>query len=213
VKTVGFGDFSLARTFAEILKSLIDRAKVRPGQKDLSQNALAKMCGVSSGPFSQYLNGTKSPSYETLESLARGLGVPVGVFFGAPIDGIKLLGEVGAGAPRYVPADETELVDVSLYFKSTDDVVRAVRVVGDSMVGDLIASGDYVIIRENPAPASGEIVLAWLAGEEGLTLKKYNERGDEKHLIGSGKPSKRIVLDEAAGDRIVGAYLGVIRRG
>jgi SOS-response transcriptional repressor LexA len=203
----------LARTFAEILTSLVERAKARPGSKDLSQNAIAKMCSVESGMLSRFMNGSRDPSYDTLLQLAKGLGVPVGVFFGAPIEGIKLLGEVGAGAPRFVPADETELVDVSLYFKNSDDVVRAVKVVGDSMTGDLIASGDYVIIRENPAPASGEIVLAWLAGEEGLTLKKYNVRGSERHLIGTGKASKRIVLDEAAGDKVVGVYLGVIRRG
>jgi transcriptional regulator with XRE-family HTH domain len=46
---------------------------------------LAEKAGVSAGLISQLEHGNGNPSFGTLNNIARGLGIPVGTFFSAPV--------------------------------------------------------------------------------------------------------------------------------
>ena len=50
-------------------------------QRGLSLRALAELCGISPNTVSLIERGTSSPSVDTLQSLAGGLGVPIVTFF------------------------------------------------------------------------------------------------------------------------------------
>jgi transcriptional regulator with XRE-family HTH domain len=50
-------------------------------QRDLSLRALAEMCSVSPNTVSLIERGLTSPSVDTLQRLASGLGVPIATFF------------------------------------------------------------------------------------------------------------------------------------
>ena len=58
-------------------KSRLDPFKVWPllNRRNISQNELAKMSGISSGFLSQLIAGTRSPSPETRRRLMTSLGV------------------------------------------------------------------------------------------------------------------------------------------
>ena len=81
------------------------------------------------------------------------------------------------------------------------------------MSGANIVSGDYLLIRR-PVPENGEMVVAWIGDESsgGLTLKVYKEKKGGRWLMPRNKDSQEIELKPDDGTRIVGVYLGVIRR-
>ncbi len=60
-------------------------ARERTG-RGLSIEELARRSGISAGLLSQLERGIGNPSIETLSSLARALGVPIGSFFDGPSD-------------------------------------------------------------------------------------------------------------------------------
>jgi len=60
----------LRRQFAKRLKTL----RV---EKQLTQEELAKMTGLSTSFISSLERGVDAPSFESLESIAKALGVPV----------------------------------------------------------------------------------------------------------------------------------------
>src|SRR3989442_1319903 len=58
--------------------------------------------------------------------------------------------------------------------------VFALRVAGDSMIGDGIFDGDYIFVRKQLHAASGEIVVAMIDNTSGseATVKRYYPEGD-----------------------------------
>jgi transcriptional regulator with XRE-family HTH domain len=72
----------MAETFADRLKSLRERTGV-------SQYRLAQLAGLAKQTVSRLELGQIRPSWETVQALARGLGVEVGAFVtdqGAPAE-------------------------------------------------------------------------------------------------------------------------------
>lgn len=50
-------------------------------QNSLTQEQLAKFCGLSTITIKQYESGKRQPRYETIQMLADVLGIPVVQFF------------------------------------------------------------------------------------------------------------------------------------
>ena len=92
--------------------------------------------------------------------------------------GISILGEIRAGGIIETFTDVKEKLDLSNWFKQANCYV--LRVVGDSLIEDLIAEGDLAIMRTispDDGVKNGEIVVARVEGY-GTTLKRfYQENG------------------------------------
>ena len=93
----------------------------------------------------------------------------------------------------------------------TADAAYVVR--GNSMAGMDINDGDVVLVRREPEPSNGEIVVAWLAKEGGCVLKLLRY-GDDGPVLVSVSPNAAppIPLDEAGGDRVFGVYVKCLAR-
>ncbi|MFQ6612404.1 MAG: transcriptional repressor LexA [Fidelibacterota bacterium] len=91
---------------------------------------------------------------------------------------LPLLGLIAAGEPIEA-LENAATVDVPAPFAHPDNFV--LRVKGDSMVGDYIEDGDYIIVRKTSQADPGQIVVALINGE--ATLKHYYPRqnGIELH--------------------------------
>ncbi len=91
---------------------------------------------------------------------------------------LPLLGLIAAGEPIEA-LENAEAVDVPAPFVHPDNFV--LRVKGDSMVGDYIEDGDYIIVRKTSQADPGQIVVALINGE--ATLKHYypKRNGIELH--------------------------------
>lgn len=88
--------------------------------------------------------------------------------------GIPMAGAIAAGRP--IDAVESrEFLEIDSQYGEAG--CFALQVKGESMIEDGIFDGDFVIVKPNPSPNNGEVVVALL--EDGsATLKRfYKERG------------------------------------
>ena len=124
--------------------------------------------------------------------------------------GVPVLGAIAAGGLLEPFTDAVEHLDFSNMLLPPQSF--ALRVIGDSMIDDLIAEGDVVIMKPVPEPdhlKNGTIVAAQVDGY-GTTLKHFHRRGDVVTL----KPanSKYTPIEVAAVQvQVQGALIGVWR--
>lgn len=145
-----------------------------------------------------------------------GVGEPP-VIAERPGDGaieVPLLGKVAAGSPILAEEnlDATVRVDPSLLGKAarTGDVF-ALRVSGDSMIGDGILDGDVLFVRRQQIASKGEIVVAMIEGE--ATVKRYYPEGDRIRLQPSNPRLEPIYIrrSDFRASAILGIAVGVFR--
>lgn len=124
--------------------------------------------------------------------------------------GVPVLGAIAAGGLREPFTDSVEQLDFSSLFLPPQTF--ALRVIGDSMIEDLIAEGDVVLMRPVPEPdqlKNGTIIAARVEGH-GTTLKRFYRWGDRVTL----KPAncKYNPIEVAAIQvEVQGALIGVWR--
>ena len=127
----------------------------------------------------------------------------------APMPEVPLLGVVAAGLPiEAVEVAETTLVPGDMLPRSGR--CFALRVRGDSMVGEGIWDGDTVIVESRPDAADGETIVALVRGEE-VTLKKLERRGDRVRLL-PANPALRPLELPSREVTIQGVVRGLLRR-
>ncbi|MBR2183082.1 MAG: helix-turn-helix domain-containing protein [Acidaminococcaceae bacterium] len=177
--------------------------------------AMADLCGLSKQYISVLEKGvnpnTKKefiPSIETIKKISDGTGINLTTLIGMldpdqqiginnpnPIPNFDniipikkksfpVIGTIAAGTPidaeqnieTYVPEDEDMDADYAL------------RVKGDSMIGDDINDGDIVFIRQQPDVEDGEIAAVYVDG--GATLKRVFKIGESVQLRSSNSKYK-----------------------
>ena len=120
---------------------------------------------------------------------------------------VPLLGRVAAGTPiEAVEAPETITLPEELLGRGE---TFALRVRGDSMIGDGILDGDLVVVESRPTADNGSTVVALVRGD--ATVKKiYRERGRVR-LVAANERVAPIVAraDEV---QIRGVVIAVLRR-
>jgi len=123
---------------------------------------------------------------------------------------LPILGRVPAGGPDYGEEYLDGHILVDERFVRGEDVF-AVRVHGDSMIGAGIQDGDIAVVKRNPAPPSGEIVIAMIDDE--VTLKRFVKKGGSIILKPENDMYEDIVLTRMA-DRdisIIGTLEAIVR--
>lgn len=89
---------------------------------------------------------------------------------------IKILGTIAAGQPIEAIESADETISLSQSDISTTGDHYALRVAGDSMIGDGIFDGDIVVIRKQHTAGDGQTVVA-IINENEATLKRiYKEK-------------------------------------
>ena len=119
----------------------------------------------------------------------------------------NVLGEIAAGKPIEA-LDQREVVD--LLPDARDKDVFVLRVKGNSMIGDHIQNGDYVIVERRNVAENGETVVALIDNDQ-VTLKRFYREGDRIRLQPSHPDMKPIFVRE--GDfAIQGVVISVLRK-
>jgi len=83
-----------------------------------------------------------------------------------------------------------------------------VKVEGDSMIGDHILNGDYVMVEPQQDADNGDIVIALLNQEE-VTVKKLYKKDNQVTLQPSNPLYKPINTKDTI---ILGKVVGILRR-
>jgi len=120
---------------------------------------------------------------------------------------LPMVGIVAAGRP--IEAVETPgNIEVPPSMVGTGENF-VLRVQGDSMIGDGILDGDFVVVRKQREAASGQTVVALINHE--ATVKRLVRRNGRLELHPANPAMQPILLDAEADLRIEGIVVGVIR--
>lgn len=122
---------------------------------------------------------------------------------------VPVLGRVAAGQPLLANGDDIiEFVPLpSQHIQAME--VYMLEVHGDSMTGDGILDGNYVIVARNQEPRDGEIAVV-LIGEE-ATIKHIRYGRDSIRLVSSNSEFTDQVYDESDRPSVQGKVIGVVR--
>jgi repressor LexA len=126
---------------------------------------------------------------------------------------VPVVGKVAAGAPILAQENITDHVRIdSMLLGDGGRKVFALRVTGDSMIGDGIFDGDYIFVRKQLQAGAGEIVVAMI--EDEATVKRYYPEGDRVRFQPSNPRLQPIYVhrDEFRETQIIGVVVGVYRK-
>ena len=117
-------------------------------------------------------------------------------------------GRIAAGSP--IDAMETsDYLDLDADYTTSGCFALEVR--GESMIEDGIYDGDMVIIKPNPSPMNGEIVVALL--EDGsATLKRFYKENGQFRLQPANSSMEPIFVKSKEDLNIQGTVVGLFRR-
>jgi repressor LexA len=126
---------------------------------------------------------------------------------GIEAGGIPIVGRIAAGRPiEAVENFEGVLAAPPGLFVRGD--LFALKVRGDSMLGDHVCDGDLAVIRKQPTVENGEIAAVLLDHE--VTLKRVFARRGQVELRSSNAAYKPSVVP-AESVRILGKLVGLVR--
>ena len=128
---------------------------------------------------------------------------------------VPLLGAIAAGHPIGIPDSETwesaaNRIEVPTYMVRGRQQPYALEVRGNSMVDAMIADGDIVVMYHTLDIRNGDVVAAWLKGEQEVTLKKIYFEGEQVRLQPCN-PFMMPIYQPAANVEVQGKVIGVIR--
>jgi len=120
---------------------------------------------------------------------------------------LPLLGRVAAGEPIEALEDR-DTIEVPESFLGTGEHF-ALRVRGDSMIGDGIHDGDLILLRKQEDAENGQTVVALIDGE--ATVKRFYRKGASVELHPANSSMEPLVL-EAEKVTVQGVVVGLIRK-
>ena len=126
---------------------------------------------------------------------------------------IPVIGKVAAGAPILAQENIVDHVRIdSMLVNDSGKKVFALRVAGDSMIGDGIFDGDYIFVRKQLQASSGEIVVAMI--EDEATVKRFYPEGERVRFQPSNPRLKPIYVnrEDFRETQIIGVVVGVYRK-
>ena len=143
-----------------------------------------------------------------IPNVARGIEI-IGTDTSANECEIPLLGVIAAGQPiEAVLSNETVCITRDMLGRSR---TFALRVRGDSMIGDGILDGDLIIVESRQSADNGQTVVALVDGNDATVKRFYRERGGVR-LEAANPRHKPIIIKPPDRLRIQGVVIGVIRK-
>lgn len=121
---------------------------------------------------------------------------------------LRLLGQVAAGQPiEAIENDDTLVVPESFVGRGN---TYALRVKGNSMIGDGILDGDHIIVEERADAENGQVVVAQVAGE--ATVKRFHREKGGMVRLQPANDSVPPILAKAKDVTIRGVVVAVLRK-
>lgn len=190
-----------------------------------TQQELATKLGITQGTLTQWVNGRRNPSFETVERIAEALDVPVGFLLSDKIETtqdflnrtskqtefIPVLGLSSATNEKFILEENEETY---IRFPKTGEHQFAIKVEGNCMenpkdLRNSIFDGDYIIIDPDVTPRNGDVVLARISAEYSTIKRMYIDE-DTVELIPDNPDCKKLVKQQSDVE-IVGKVVNVFR--
>ena len=129
---------------------------------------------------------------------------------------VPVLGKIAAGRPIQVdprdPTNPEDWIELAVGLLGAKDNLFALRVQGNSMIDASVLDGDIVILRHQDTADDGDMVAAWIEGDEETTLKfLYREGRNVRLQPANPSPEYAPIIRAADKVRINGKVVSVIR--
>ena len=185
--------FTAKRGFPPTMKELGDILGVAPASAHEQVNHLVRKGYLRREP-------RKARSIEIVEGPEHDV---------ASLEPVPILGTVAAGQPLFA---EENIVGELLVAESMLSGGRlfAIKVSGDSMVRAQIRGGDYVVVRQQPAAETGDLVVAILGGE--TTVKRLSVTDARIELRSENPRCSPIIIGPDDDPGIQGKVVAVLRK-
>lgn len=195
----------LTRRQAQILAFVRDQSMRQGTAPTLSE--IAHRLRVSKVTVFEHLGALEKKGAITREAgRARSIALtPAGRSALPPLT-LPVLGTIAAGRPIEAIEDPAEL-DLAAWVGRSQERF-ALRVRGDSMIGEQIREGDYVIVERRDRAETGDTVVALLEDGE-VTLKKLRRQG-RTILLEAANPAYPPIV--ASTVKIQGVVVGLLRK-
>ena len=122
---------------------------------------------------------------------------------------LPLLGRVAAGAPIEALENDDRLTIPENFVRRPHNAF-ALRVQGESMVGEGILDGDFIVVEKRPVADNGETVVAVINGE--ATVKKFHRERGGRVRLQPANPQMAPILVREREVEIRGVVVAVLRR-
>lgn len=131
-----------------------------------------------------------------------------------PAGSIPLVGRIAAGEPIFDEGNIESYLDIDNTFFSRGTLF-ALRIKGDSMIGEHILDGDIAIIKKQDKVENGEIAAVLVEGfVDEATLKKFHKTASKIELKPSNPAFNTIVVDPSKNKvQVLGKFVGLVRQG
>ena len=184
------------------IRDYINRHDIAPTQQDIADGV-----GIHSrGLVQRYINAIVKAGYiTTVPGRKRNLVINTDCHL--RYSRLPIIGRIAAGRPIEV-IDDNKVLDLAGALLGPKRFV--LEVTGDSMIGDNICDGDYIICERCDDVVDGDIVVAEIDGRETTLKRLYHHHDDEVMLIPSN-PSLKPSVYPAHRVTFKGVYLGLIR--
>lgn len=127
---------------------------------------------------------------------------------------VPVLGSIAAGEPIQVealmPQNAEEYISIPEGMLKTRGPLFGLRVKGDSMIDASVLDGDIVVLRHQETANDGDMVAAWIEGDEETTLKYLYREGRNVRLQ-PANPAYAPIVRPANQVRINGKVVYVLR--
>ncbi len=129
---------------------------------------------------------------------------------------VPILGKIAAGEPIKVeardPVNPEDWIEIAGGLLGNSDELFALRVQGNSMIDASVLNGDIVILHHQETANDGDMVAAWIEGDEETTLKYLYREGKNVRLQPANpNPEYSPIIRPANKVRINGKVVSVIR--
>lgn len=127
---------------------------------------------------------------------------------------VPVLGSIAAGEPIQVealmPNSAEDYITIPEGMLKTRGPLFGLRVKGDSMIDASVLDGDIVVLRHQETANDGDMIAAWIEGDEETTLK-YLYREGRNIRLQPANPSYEPIVRPANRVRINGKVVYVLR--
>lgn len=162
----------------------MNRIKLLRSEKNMLQEELGKIIGVSKSSIGYYENEKRDIPTDIAKKLANYFEVSIDYLLGYSDERynrnsvlmIPVLGKIRAGLPIFADEniEEYQPVFTSIYNISNMNNYFYLKVVGDSM-NKVVQNGAYVLVERQDYAENGDIVVAIVNGDNEATLKEFKQ--------------------------------------
>ncbi|MBN1139421.1 MAG: repressor LexA [Anaerolineae bacterium] len=124
---------------------------------------------------------------------------------------IPVAGSIAAGAPLELADRPDEQIEVTTDMADPNRDLFALKVKGNSMVDDLVADGDIVIVERIQEASRGQMAVVHLRDRNAATLKRIYPEGERVRLQ-PAHPTMKAFYASAADVEVQGRVVAIIRR-